>query len=194
MNCTVKVAQPESILPLSVDDLLAGNWTGVTRPGDECFAAALIRCVDRALGLFQCKVIGFTSCSELRQAVPAAQVPAHMEMLLETGFGLSSSQLRWRRDLNSKASAAPHVPIAGEIVYFLRAGGFIKIGKTTGHPDARVAELRTGCPFPIEVIGFIPGGLEDERALHRRFQAIRAHGEWFHATTELLAYIAEAIA
>ena len=45
------------------------------------------------------------------------------------------------------------------------------------------------CPFPIEVIATIPGGYAKERELHNRFSRIRAHGEWFHATDELCAYI-----
>lgn len=33
------------------------------------------------------------------------------------------------------------------------------------------------------------GGLIEEQALHKRFSAIRAHGEWFRAEKELIEFI-----
>ncbi len=76
-----------------------------------------------------------------------------------------------------------------EVVYFLRAGDFIKIGKATGSPKARIASMRTGCPFPITVLAYMPGGIKEEFSLHNRFSSIRAHGEWFHADAELVEFI-----
>lgn len=79
----------------------------------------------------------------------------------------------------------------GDVVYFLRAGEFIKVGKATGSARNRVSQLKTGCPFKIEIMATVPGGYELERSIHRRFQSSRAHGEWFHATQELIAFVAE---
>ncbi len=83
------------------------------------------------------------------------------------------------------------LPSCKEIVYFLRAGDFIKIGKATGSPKARIATLQTGCPFPIVAIGYISGGIAEEFALHKRFEKFHAHGEWFHATPQLIEAIEE---
>src|SRR5690606_18191870 len=77
----------------------------------------------------------------------------------------------------------------GEIVYFLRAGDFVKIGKATGSAKSRVNQLKTGCPFPIEVMTTVPGGLDKERSLHEQFSHLRSHGEWFHAHPLLLSFI-----
>lgn len=60
-----------------------------------------------------------------------------------------------------------------------------------GEFDAMRAFSGPGCPFPITVLAYMPGGLDEESELHKRFAAFRAHGEWFHATDELLAYIEE---
>lgn len=76
-----------------------------------------------------------------------------------------------------------------EIVYFLRAGDFVKIGKATGNPMSRIAALKTGCPFKIDVIAYIPGGITEERELHRKFSHIKSHGEWFRADPALLEHI-----
>lgn len=81
------------------------------------------------------------------------------------------------------------LPRESEVVYFLRAGDFIKIGKATGSPRSRVATLQTGCPYKISVISYMYGGLIEEQALHKRFSAIRAHGEWFRAEKELIEFI-----
>jgi Meiotically up-regulated gene 113 len=37
----------------------------------------------------------------------------------------------------------------------------------------------------------VPGTLQTEREIHAKFAAHRLHGEWFEATPELLAFIAE---
>jgi hypothetical protein len=41
--------------------------------------------------------------------------------------------------------------------YFVRAGirGAIKIGYTSGDPEARLSQLQTGCPHPLRLIGVI---------------------------------------
>lgn len=74
-------------------------------------------------------------------------------------------------------------------VYFIEAGDFIKIGYTTS-PVVRVIKMRTDCPWPIKILHHEPGTFKDEKALHRRFEAHRANGEWFIRDNELLEYIA----
>lgn len=73
-------------------------------------------------------------------------------------------------------------------VYFARAGtdGPIKIGFTSGDPAARIAKLQTGCPWPIALLGTMPGSTEDEARLHVIFAAHRVEGEWFAPADEVL--------
>lgn len=80
-------------------------------------------------------------------------------------------------------------------VYFIQHGatvsGAIKIGTTQGNPYARLRALQTGAPEPLRLLAAIDGGPLEERALHQRFAAhrLRADGEWFAASAELLAFI-----
>lgn len=76
-------------------------------------------------------------------------------------------------------------------VYFIRAGedGPIKIG-IAFNPYLRLDELQTGNPYRLRLIGARPGGLADERGLHRTFAADRLEGEWFKPTEALLALVA----
>jgi hypothetical protein len=73
-------------------------------------------------------------------------------------------------------------------VYFIESGGFIKIGWSADW-HARVRSLRTANPNPIDVLLVIKGSRQDEGDLHARFQACRAHGEWYTPTRELLDHI-----
>jgi hypothetical protein len=77
------------------------------------------------------------------------------------------------------------------LVYFLKAGPFVKIGFTAGPPQARIADLKTGCPYEIELIGTVPGPQKLESELHRRFAVHRASREWFHAHSDILQYVRE---
>lgn len=79
------------------------------------------------------------------------------------------------------------------VVYFIQAQGvgLIKIGFTARNPRVRLASLRTGSPVPLVPLGFVTGLQNEEGELHTRFIASRAHGEWFHPTPDLLAFIDE---
>ena len=86
-----------------------------------------------------------------------------------------------------------HPKHGGSRVYFAQstAGGPIKIGYSAS-PEARVASLECGSPFPLRVLKTIPGDAKVERSLHDRFAAHRLRGEWFAPHPDLLAFIAEA--
>lgn len=75
-------------------------------------------------------------------------------------------------------------------VYFLRGvdTGRIKIG-TAMEPAKRLASLQTGCSERLEIVATVAGDASLERRLHERFKQSRMHGEWFHPTTELVAFI-----
>ncbi len=78
------------------------------------------------------------------------------------------------------------------MIYFIEAIGVgnIKIG-FTDHDDAvvRMAQLQTGSPVPLRLLGTIPGSLEDEKDLHRSFASARVTGEWFRPVPELVALV-----
>lgn len=73
-------------------------------------------------------------------------------------------------------------------VYFLRAGDLIKIGHSR-EPKARMLTLRGASPVGLDLLHIEPGPVSKERALHRRFNRLRSHGEWFRADYDLLAHI-----
>lgn len=78
------------------------------------------------------------------------------------------------------------------VVYFVRATGLdlIKIG-TTDTLTKRVDALRAASPAPLELLKHIAGDVRRETTIHRQFKHLRSHGEWFRATDELVAFIAE---
>lgn len=86
--------------------------------------------------------------------------------------------------------------MAGPTVYFARVGrdGPIKIGFTGGDPLDRIADLQTGCPWPIALIGAVPGTTQDEACLHMLFPELRLEGEWFRPEDRLMMAIAEILA
>jgi DNA-directed RNA polymerase subunit RPC12/RpoP len=89
-----------------------------------------------------------------------------------------------------KTSGGVQAPIRSW-VYFIEAVGLnkIKIG-TSEDPEKRLRELATGSAVQLRIIARMPGDLEMERTLHRQFEHLRFDREWFHATKELLTFIA----
>lgn len=73
----------------------------------------------------------------------------------------------------------------GSWIYFVGCEGFVKIG-TTNNVKARLSALRTGSPFPVGLLGLIPGGAADEAGIHALFKAGRVRGEWFRLTEDEL--------
>ncbi|AAK94354.1 replication initiation protein [Myxococcus phage Mx8] len=83
-------------------------------------------------------------------------------------------------------------PSAKRWVYFVRAesGGPVKIG-TAANVEHRLASLQTGAPERLCVLGVMESRARLESELHKRFDALRLHGEWFRPEPELLSFIAE---
>lgn len=65
----------------------------------------------------------------------------------------------------------------------------VKVGYST-KPEARIAELQTGNPRVLRLIGKVRGTEADERNLHRKYSDLNILQEWFKATPELLAEFA----
>lgn len=55
----------------------------------------------------------------------------------------------------------------------------IKVGYTARNPLHRLAQLQTGCPSKLVMVGWYPGSRDDEKALHREMKHARITGEWF---------------
>lgn len=72
------------------------------------------------------------------------------------------------------------------MIYFIRAGRlYVKIGYCLAFPHGRMAQLQTGNPLELELIGLVEGSRKDEAEWHRRFRHLRVRGEWFRWTGEL---------
>lgn len=75
-------------------------------------------------------------------------------------------------------------------IYFVGFGdGPIKIG-FTANLDYRMEHLQTACPYKLELLATVKGGLGTERELHTRFAEHRIRGEWFSPAPDILAEIA----
>lgn len=81
-------------------------------------------------------------------------------------------------------------------VYFLKPIGLdgpIKIGHSM-NPKSRLETLAIWSPWPLEIIGSVPGRIQDEQYLHRCFLDCHSHYEWFRSTPLLRHTIATIIA
>lgn len=179
-----KAAEQEAVGPVALDQLLASAWLGCGRSARAMIMVTLFPSVDHP-GYIHFILLGTGGVGriETKKPIRADGIWLFLGAQLEE-LGLTATQLNW------KPSAAP-LPKVEEIgvVYFLRAGPFIKIGRSKT-PDARIAELQTACPYPIYLLGSITGGATEENALHHQFAHLRSSGEWFHAKSALTSYIA----
>ncbi|MBD2566083.1 MULTISPECIES: GIY-YIG nuclease family protein [Nostoc] len=79
---------------------------------------------------------------------------------------------------------------SGSVVYFVNCdpANAIKIG-TSKDVRNRLSSIQTGNPFQLFLIGCVEGGITEERILHEYFDEIRAVGEWFYTSDQLLRYV-----
>lgn len=79
-------------------------------------------------------------------------------------------------------------------LYFMATNaGHVKIGRGV-KPRERLASVQCGCPFPLRLIGTLPGKGWQEKVWHRAFVDIHIRGEWFDETAELMRAIEAALA
>jgi hypothetical protein len=78
--------------------------------------------------------------------------------------------VRWAADFRARTVGS---------IYAVKAGDFIKIGFTKGDVWERLAQLQTGCPMELQLLGTGPGGRLMEGRIHAILKDYRAHGEWF---------------
>jgi hypothetical protein len=86
-----------------------------------------------------------------------------------------------------RSQAARGGGTAGEVVYFVRAGAAIKIGRTA-NLAARLRALATASAVPLELLAAVPGGREREVREHRGWRHLRLRGEWFRPDGALVRY------
>lgn len=82
------------------------------------------------------------------------------------------------------------------VVYFIKPIGMdgpIKIGHSA-NPPKRMIDLGAWSPFPLELIGSVPGVLADESFFHDCFADLHSHREWFKPEPKLLDAIATVLA
>lgn len=74
----------------------------------------------------------------------------------------------------------------GSVVYFIEAigRGTVKIG-VSRDVNKRIASLQVGSSEELSLLGTVPGDVELERALHRRYSKERTSGEWFNLTARI---------
>lgn len=78
-----------------------------------------------------------------------------------------------------------------KFVYFIRPIGMdgpIKIG-VSDEPETRLSTFSPWSPYPLELIGMVPGDHRDEQFMHRAFADVHSHREWFHSSPLLRSTI-----
>jgi hypothetical protein len=102
--------------------------------------------------------------------------------------GVSFSAADFKEAPSAARARAPSGEVQGSFVYVVRGDhNLVKIG-VSSNPSARLAQLRTGSPFPISFafIAATPGdGFDIERAAHQMLARQRLNGEWFDVAPEM---------
>lgn len=77
------------------------------------------------------------------------------------------------------------------IVYYIACTetNRVKIGFTAGDPMDRLRALRTGAPTHIRLMAMHWGTQKEERKLHKKFDHLRLHGEWFAMAEDLAMHM-----
>lgn len=185
----ISIPEFTSTMPISGSDLIRCGWSAcgisaVTKMAVVCGTTPS----DEHPGFVHYEVLNCAGMSvkSRRPTTPAFAGSAIDHEL--SPLGMTCGGMRWR-----EVGVPPAAPAAGpfnEIVYVLRAGPFIKIGKATGTPTSRISDLQTGCPYRIELVGYFAGGVKEEIELHRKFAAHRSSGEWFNCVGEVADFAA----
>jgi hypothetical protein len=94
----------------------------------------------------------------------------------------------WRWNWRQLKALTPLTAIGR--VYFIEAGGFIKIGFAT-NVKQRLRSLQASNPIECRLLYSVGGTRLTEGEFHHRFAHLRHHGEWFRKEDELSAFIAK---
>jgi hypothetical protein len=64
----------------------------------------------------------------------------------------------------------------------------IKIG-ISDFPEIRLDTIQNLSPVPLKILKVLSGGIELERKLHKKFQHLNSHGEWFFYENDIINYL-----
>lgn len=172
--------------PLDGRSWSAGHFT--------CGARVMISESEANPGFYHFEVVDLRRWVSERSNRPVRSdyVGAAIEMtLVEMGLSLPPDA-EWSEDGAAIQDVRPMVlKTFPEVVYFVTAGPFVKIGTTNGDPAARIASLQTGCPYEMRMVAFVHGGRAEESVYHERFGAYHERGEWFRLEGRLAGFLAQ---
>ena len=96
--------------------------------------------------------------------------------------------LTWREAMGERYERSPL-----GMVYLMWAEGtdFYKIGFTRHSPSKRLEQVRTNCPFRVQLVGTTPARMMDEQNLHFYLSGCRLNGEWFVVREEIRRALCE---
>ncbi len=108
---------------------------------------------------------------------------------LYDAFGRSGAPAGRRPNPVVDPNAPPPKHTRG-FVYFMRIDGkgHVKIGFSK-EPTNRLKGFTTSTPGTPKIVGFMPGTVETEGKLHKKFAALHVKGEWFKCTGALKALV-----
>lgn len=100
----------------------------------------------------------------------------------------SSTAPRFRRSLRGIIYEVTPQDAENVAIYFVHCAvtGLTKIGLTSHEPIGRLSQLQVGCPTRLRLIAAAWGGMNEEKAIHRRLRklGLHRHGEWFAVSEE----------
>lgn len=76
------------------------------------------------------------------------------------------------------------------IVYVIQSGEFVKIGQT-GNLISRLGHYKTHNPHPMQIVGLIKGGMQEENILHDKFKHLHVKHDWFQYKQEIRDYFSD---
>jgi len=97
-------------------------------------------------------------------------------------------QIAYRNKIHQRAKRA--TIFNDGYVYFIVCvhDNMVKIGYST-NPIKRLNSLQTSNYHDLELLGYIPGDIRDEKTLQHHFSAYHHRGEWFYYVAECVNMI-----
>jgi transcriptional regulator with XRE-family HTH domain len=117
---------------------------------------------------------------------------------IEHGYQYASDQLAAKISQATDGAVtveALQIRAAGPRVYFLQClpAGPIKIGVVFADLRQRITEIQVNCPFPLKLLGTVPGDKTEELRIQRLLAEWNKRGEWFEPHPRCLSIIAKII-
>lgn len=158
---------------ISLDGMMCSRPSHMQRSG------SLLLCEEHAREV--ARLVGYASVEGARHLAERRVITE-----LET---LRAENARLRAPARSVSAPKRETPTDGTI-YYLRSGGYFKIGWTSD-----LEKRMKGYPPDTQLLATRPGTKADERAIHKRFAHLLSHGrEWFPLAGEIQDHIDAVIA